>query len=149
MSDEEIHISPAGAEDLPRIKELLVANSLPTEGVDEHWRTFVVARAGEKIIGCGGSEAYQFAALIRSIAVEPEYRSHGIGRRLVRQLLDRLASRGLREFYLLTTTAEAYFKKRGFKPIDRDEVHPQLLSSREFQGACPDTAVCMRLVMLG
>jgi len=149
MSDEEIQISPAAEEDLPRIKELLVANSLPTEGVDEHWRTFIVAREGEKIVGCGGSEAYQFAALIRSIAVEPAYRSHGIGRRLVRQLLDRLASRGLREFYLLTTTAEAYFKRRGFKPIDRDEVHPQLLSSREFQGACPDTAVCMRLVMLG
>ena len=143
MSDEEIHISPAVAEDLPRIKELLVANNLPTEGVDDHWRTFVVARAGETIVGCGGSEAYQFAALIRSVAVEPEYRSHGIGRRLVRQLLDRLASRGLREFYLLTTTAEAYFKRRGFKPIDRDEVHPQLLSSREFQGACPDTAGLM------
>jgi N-acetylglutamate synthase-like GNAT family acetyltransferase len=148
MSDEEIQISPAAAEDLPRIKELLVANALPTDGVDEHWRTFIVARAGEQIVGCGGAEAYQFAALIRSVAVEPEFRSHGIGRRLVRQLLDRLASRGLREFYLLTTTAEGYFKRRGFKPIDRDEVHPQLLSSREFQGACPDTAVCMRLVML-
>ena len=32
--------------------------------------------------------------------------------------------------------------------IDRDEVHPQLLSSREFQDACPSTATCMRLVML-
>ncbi len=62
--------------------------------------------------------------------------------------LDRLAARGLREFYLLTTTAEEYFRKRGFKTIDRDEVHPQLLSSREFQGACPASAVCMRLVML-
>src|SRR3954454_13284495 len=138
----------ATADDLPRIKELLTNSQLPTDGVDEHWRTFVVARNGSRIVGCGGSEAYQFAALIRSIAVEDEYRSHGIGRRLVRQLLDRLASRGLREFYLLTTTAEAYFRKRGFKTIDRDEVHPQLLASREFQDACPSSAICMRLVML-
>ena len=144
----EITIAPAREEDLTAIKALLTANSLPTEGVDEHWKTFLVARDDGALVACGGAEAYQFAALIRSIAVVPEYRSHGLGRRIVRQLLDRLASRGLREFYLLTTTAEAYFKKRGFKTIDRDEVHPQLLSSREFQDACPASAVCMRLVML-
>src|SRR5262245_36476439 len=146
--DREISIRPASADDLEGIKQLLIANDLPIAGVDEHWRTFLVARDGERLVGCGGAEAYQFAALIRSIAVESEYRSHGLGRRIVRQLLDRLASRGLREFYLLTTTAEGYFRKRGFKVIDRDEVHPQLLGSAEFQGACPDTAVCMRLVML-
>ncbi len=147
MSDD-ITIIPAQAADLETIKSLLASNGLPTAGVDDHWKTFLIARDGDKVVGCGGAEAYQFAALIRSVAVAPEYRSHGIGRKLVRQLLDRLASRGLREFYLLTTTAEAYFRKRGFKPIDRDEVHPQLLSSREFQDACPDTAICMRLVML-
>jgi amino-acid N-acetyltransferase len=144
----EITIAPARAEDLEAIKELLVGSNLPVQGVDDHWKTFVIARDGDEIVGCGGAEAYQFAALIRSVAVKPEYRSQGVGRRLVRQLLDRLASRGLREFYLLTTTAEDYFKRRGFKPIDRDEVHPQLLASREFQDACPESAVCMRLVML-
>ncbi|HEX8251847.1 MAG TPA: arsenic resistance N-acetyltransferase ArsN2 [Thermoanaerobaculia bacterium] len=144
----EITISPASADDLDAVKALLVASGLPTAGVDEHLKTFLVARDGDTLVGCGGAEAYQFAALIRSIAVDPNYRSSGLGRRLVRQLLDRLASRGLREFYLLTTDAEGYFKKRGFKVIDRDEVHPQLLSSREFQDACPDSAVCMRLVML-
>lgn len=146
MSD--ITITPASAADLEPIKALLEASGLPTAGVDDHWKTFIVARDGEKLVGCGGAEAYQVAALLRSIAILPEYRSNGIGRRIVRQLLDRLASRGLREFYLLTTTAEEYFRKRGFKPIDRDEVHPQLLSSREFQDACPTTATCMRLVML-
>ncbi len=144
----EITISPATAADVEAIKTLLIENELPTAGVDDHWKTFLVARDGDKIVACGGAEAYQFAALLRSVAVKPEHRSHGLGRRIVRQLLDRLASRGLREFYLLTTTAEAYFKKRGFKTIDRDEVHPQLLSSREFQDACPESAVCMRLVML-
>jgi N-acetylglutamate synthase-like GNAT family acetyltransferase len=144
----EITISAATAADLAAIKALLEESGLPTAGVDDHWKTFVVARDGDAVVACGGAEAYQFAALIRSIAVMPAYRSHGLGRRIVRQLLDRLASRGLREFYLLTTTAEEYFRKRGFKTIDRDEVHPQLLSSREFQDACPSTATCMRLVML-
>jgi N-acetylglutamate synthase-like GNAT family acetyltransferase len=146
--EQEIRISAASAGDVPAIKKLLEANGLPVAGVDEHWKTFVVARDGGRAVGCGGSEPYAAVALIRSIAVAPEYRSHGLGRRIVRQLIDRLASRGLREFYLLTTTAEEYFKKRGFKTIDRDEVHPQLLQSREFQDACPASAVCMRLVML-
>ena len=144
----DITITPATAADLESIKALLVASGLPTAGVDDHWKTFIVAKDGENIVACGGAEAYQFAALIRSVAVEEKYRSHGLGRRIVRQLLDRLASRGLREFYLLTTTAEEYFRKRGFKVIDRDEVHPQLLSSREFQDACPESATCMRLVMM-
>jgi amino-acid N-acetyltransferase len=143
----EITIKPASASDLEPIKEILRACELPTAGVDDHWKTFLVARDGERLIACGGAEAHQFAALIRSIAVLPEYRGSGIGRRLVRQLIDRLASRGLREFYLLTTNAEEYFKKRGFRPIDRDQVHPQLLESHEFRRACPDTAICMRLVM--
>ena len=145
---DEIVIAPAKATDIASIKLILQANQLPVQGVDDHWRTFLVARDGEKIVACGGAEAYPIAALIRSIAVLPDYRSHGLGRRLVRQLLDRLASHGLREFYLLTTTAESYFQKRGFQKIERDEVHPQLLASREFQDACPSSAVCMRLVML-
>lgn len=144
----EITIRPASESDLDGIRSLLAANELPIDGIEEHWKTFLVAHDGTELVACGGAEAYQFAALLRSVAVRPDHRSQGLGRRIVRQLLDRLASRGLREFYLLTTNAEAYFKKRGFKTIDRDEVHPQLLSSREFQGACPDTAVCMRLVML-
>jgi amino-acid N-acetyltransferase len=147
MAEDEITISGAIADDVPVIKQLLLANKLPIDGIDEHWKTFIVARDGEDIVGCGGAEAHKLAALIRSVAVAGSHRGRSIGRRIVRQLLDRLASRGIREFYLLTTTAQPYFAKRGFKPIDRDEIHPQLLGSAELQGACPDSAVCMRLVM--
>jgi amino-acid N-acetyltransferase len=143
-----IAVSAACAGDVEEIKRLLVDLALPTAGVDDHWKTFVVAREGKRMVACGGSEAYANAALLRSIAVSPEYQSGGIGRRLVRELIDRLASRGIREFYLLTETAEEYFRKRGFTPIDRDQVPPQVLTSREFQDACPKSAVCMRLMML-
>lgn len=144
----EIVIEPATASDLEPIRKLLTENDLPLAGVDDHWKTFIVARDGESVVACGGAEAYPTVALIRSVAVGSTHRNHGLGRRIVRQLLDRLSSRGIREFYLLTTTAEEYFRRRGFKTVDRDEVHPQLLVSREFQDACPASAVCMRLVML-
>src|SRR5688500_9949388 len=71
----EIVSTPAKAEDLFPIKDLLFASGLPTAGVDEHWKTFIVARDGDKIVACGGAEAYQFAALIRSVAVAHDYRS--------------------------------------------------------------------------
>lgn len=142
-----VNVAPAAPADLPGVLTLLQTVGLPTSGVTENIGTFVVARDGDRVVACGGAEAHEFAALIRSVAVDPEYQHHGLGRRIVRDLLDRLASRGLREFYLLTTTAEEFFRKRGFRVIDRDEVHPQLLGSTEFNGACPDTAICMRLVM--
>lgn len=144
---EELEIRAAHPGDLPEILELLGNASLVIDGVEEHVGTFVIARDGGEMVGCGGAEAYQFAALIRSIVVRPDYRGNGLGRRLVRELLDRLVSRGLREFYLLTIDAEPFFRRRGFRTIDRDEIHPQLLGSAELQGACPDDAVCMRLVM--
>jgi amino-acid N-acetyltransferase len=142
-----IAITSATEHDIDSIRALLVENGLPTAGVDDHWQTFLIARDGDRIIGCGGSETYPAAALIRSIAVAPEYRKSGIGRKIVRHLLDRLTENGLRDFYLLTTTAEEYFKKRGFKRIAREEMHPDLLASRLLQDACPASAVCMRLVM--
>ncbi|MHB0970885.1 MAG: arsenic resistance N-acetyltransferase ArsN2 [Thermoanaerobaculia bacterium] len=142
-----VNVAPAAPADLPGVLALLHTVGLPTSGVAENIGTFVVAHDGGRVVACGGAEAHEFAALIRSVAVDPEYQHHGLGRRIVRELLDRLASRGLREFYLLTTTAEEFFRKRGFRVIDRDEVHPQLLGSTEFNGACPETAICMRLVM--
>jgi len=143
----ELEIRAANGEDLNGVLALLGANGLPVEGVADHLKTFIVARDGDQLVGCSGAEAYSFVALVRSIAVDETYRGIGLGRRLTREILDRLSSRGVREFYLLTNDAEEYFKKRGFKTIDRDEVHPQVLASSEFNGVCEDTAVCMRLVM--
>src|SRR5207244_1603768 len=108
----DVSIAAAKSHDVPLIKQILEQNQLPTAGVDDHLRTFLVARDGERIVGCGGAETYPVAALLRSIAVIPEYRRNGVARKIVRHLIDHLASRGLREFYLLTTTAEEYFKKR-------------------------------------
>ena len=143
---DDMKIRPAKLEDVVEIVLLLEDCELPVAGVQENINTFLVAFDGEKLVGCCGAEAHQFAALIRSLAVDVEYRGIGLGRRLTREMIDRLASRGLREFYLLTTTAEDFFKRRGFRTIDRDEIHPQLTGSPEFE-ICPETAVAMRLVM--
>jgi len=128
----------------------------------KRWKLYaMVALAGPVLVMCGVM-GYYYVVFSRMI----DARIHGEIQRVdprvfarpfevrrgqavsPRQLIDRLASRGLREFYLLTTTAEAYFRKRGFSKIEREEVNPQLLQSHEFQDACPASAVCMRLQML-
>lgn len=142
-----IRFAAATAADVPDIKLLLAENGLPTVGLDDHWKDFVVAREGRALAGCGGAEVYDDAALIRSIAVAAPRRGSGIGDQIVRRLLDDLKKRGVGELYLLTTTAEKYFGKRGFEKVDRARVPPQLLRSHEFQDACPTTATCMRLAI--
>jgi amino-acid N-acetyltransferase len=54
-------------------------------------------------------------------------------------------SGGARELYLLTTTAEGYFPRLGFERIARDELPAALAASEELRGACPASAVTMRL----
>lgn len=147
MNLEDLKIRAALEPDLEDVISLLIDEDLNIEGVHENIGNFVVALDGEDLVGCGGAEAFQFVALIRSVAVHPDHRSNGVGRRIVREMLDRLSSRGLREFYLVTENAEGWFRKRGFKPCDRDEVHPQVLASTEFAHA-PEEAVVMRLQML-
>ncbi len=147
MSIENVKIRAALEPDLEDVISLLIDEDLNIDGVHENIGSFVVAMEGDELVGCGGAEAFQFVALIRSVAVEPDHRSRGIGRRIVREMLDRLSSRGLREFYVVTEKADGWFRKRGFKPCERDEVHPQILASTEFEHA-PEEAVVMRLQML-
>jgi amino-acid N-acetyltransferase len=147
MSLDDITIRAAAESDLDDVLSLLIDLDLNVDGVHENIGNFVVALKGSEIAGCGGAEAFQFVALIRSVAVHPDHRGKGLGRRIVREMLDRLSSRGLREFYVVAPGAEAWFRKRGFKPCDRDEVHPQILESSELAQA-PENASVMRLQML-
>ena len=55
-----------------------------------------------------------------------------------------IVGHGATTVFLLTTTAERYFPKLGFKTIARDDVPASVQSSIEFQGACPASAIVMR-----
>ena len=57
--------------------------------------------------------------------------------------------RGIRDVFLLTTTAEQYFPRFGFACVGRESVPKAVQVSAEFQGACPTTATVMRKSMRG
>jgi amino-acid N-acetyltransferase len=81
---------------------------------------------------------------LRSVAVRPAWRSHAVGRELVRRIVREAEGRGLHALYLLTTTAEHYFPRFGFERIERTDVAPEIAETVEFKSACPASAVAMK-----
>jgi N-acetylglutamate synthase-like GNAT family acetyltransferase len=133
----------AAPADLAAVEELLTASGLPLDGVPEALDTFVVAEAGPDLVGVAGLEICCDNALLRSVAVRPEWRSHGVGRALVTRVIADAEARGLRALYLLTTTAERYFPSFGFHTIARDQVPADIRETAEFREACPASATVM------
>ena len=113
------------------------------DGVREALTDFVVAQAGEDVVGVAGLEVCCDNALLRSVAVLPEWRSHGLGRALVTRIITDADARGIRALYLLTTTAERYFPSFGFRQVARDDVPADIRETAEFKGACPASAAVM------
>ncbi|HET7600112.1 MAG TPA: hypothetical protein VFK09_07450, partial [Gemmatimonadales bacterium] len=48
-----------------------------------------------------------------------------------------------RDAYLLTTTADRWFRRLGFVPVERSALPAALAGSEELKGACPASAVAM------
>src|SRR5690349_10212557 len=102
-------LRPARPDDLPAVERLLTASELPTDGVAAALPDFVVAEADGTLVGVAGLEVCCEHALLRSVAVDPEWRSHGVGRALVTRVISDAEARGIQALYLLTTSAERYF----------------------------------------
>jgi amino-acid N-acetyltransferase len=126
------------------VLSLLERSKLPTEGVADSFSHFLIAEGDGKLIGVAGLELYGGSALLRSVAVEEDWRGSGVGRVLVERALDLARERGIEDIYLLTTTAEHYFPKFGFTCVSRDSVAEGIRGSVEFQCACPASAKVMR-----
>jgi amino-acid N-acetyltransferase len=138
-------IRAATISDLPRVERLLTASELPLAGVRDSLRDFIVAEVGDDIVGVAGLEVCCDDALLRSVAVLPDWRSRGLGRALVTRAISDAEARGIRALYLLTTSAERYFPGFGFTKVDRDAVPPEVKATEEFTSACPASATAMRL----
>jgi len=144
-----IVLRAAVPEDLEAVRALLRDAKLPLEGVEsqfgEAW-TVAVRREG-RIVGTAAVETYGACGLLRSAVVVPPLRGLGLGEALTRNRLAWARARGVREVWLLTTTAADFFDRFGFVPVDRAAAPPALQGSAEFGGACPAGAACLRLVL--
>ncbi|MBL8189341.1 MAG: GNAT family N-acetyltransferase [Acidobacteria bacterium] len=141
-----VTISRATASELDEVLALLGEVNLPTEGVAEHFGEFLVARVGERLVGCVGQERYGDVTLLRSLAVSPELQGSGLGKTLTARLLDEALSAGVSEVVLLTTTAREFFARQfGFAETARSKFDQVLEASPEWRLPRCSSAVCMCL----
>jgi arsenite methyltransferase len=136
-------IKNATVDDLAEIKELLIVSDLPIVGIDSNVNDFIVADNGQ-IIGVIGTHYYETKALLRSFAVTSKLRKSGVGMALFQQLQKQLKSPNIKEVYLLTETAQEYFKRLGFYEINRDQMPSPLLEKSGLNQACPSTSHYMK-----
>lgn len=134
----------ASAQDEAGIRRLLEAASLPTADLDaDLLRGFLVEREAGGIVAVGALQWLDGDALLRSVAVAAERRGSGHGRRMVEALEQQAAGRGCRSLFLLTTTAERFFERLGYRRLARDQATPALRSTLEFSSLCPSTSALM------
>lgn len=123
---------------------LLAAANLPTSDLtDEQLTRFLYCGPAAAPSGLIGLEIYGNDALLRSLVVDPTLRSKGLGSTLVDRAEAQAATHGVGTLYLLTTTAEAFFSRRGYRRIDRTMAPPAIRSTREFAGLCPASSAFM------
>jgi len=130
---------PTVADDAPR--DALAAAGLPVDDLDDPNLALLRFRlpAGDTV-GYGGFERHGDAALLRSIVVLPAYRGSGIGRNLMLLLMRRAFDAGAQQGYALTTSADDWLEKLGFKRFDRAQVPEEILQTRQATQLYPSDA---------
>lgn len=129
--------------DYDKIRSLLESNNLPYDDIISSNVEFISSRSNGKLVGCIGIEKYGKDGLLRSLAVDDEYKNAGIGKSLLNELISRSKNEGIERLHLLTTTAEQYFAKSGFRYAERSRAPKAILNSREFSEICPSNSIYM------
>lgn len=149
MEAPGVTVRPARAGDLPRVETLLIESHLLLDGVADALPTFVVAEHDGALVGVAGLEVCRDNALLRSVAVAPEWRSRGLGRELVTRVISAAEARGVHALYLLTMTAEHWYPRFGFAKVSREDVPADVRATEEFRSACPASATVMARTLTG
>jgi len=122
---------------------LLQQNKLPVEDINRNTPLFTL-HDDQHLLGIVGIEISGDAALLRSLCINEDHRNSGGGRLLVTFIENYAQEKGIKEMYLLTTTAASFFSKRGYKVTDRNMVPAGILQMSEFSFVCPHSATVMK-----
>ena len=137
-------ITGARASDHGAIVRLLDAADLPyrdvTPAMLAHF--LVVWREGE-LCGVIGLEPFPRVGLLRSLAVAGTERGRGLGIALTRALERHARDLGIEELYLLTTTADRFFGKLGYRQVPRGDAPAEIRGTTEFRELCAESSVLM------
>jgi len=138
-----MNIVPASQNSFSAAIELLKKNNLPTEDINPGTQLFVTEE-NDSVIGTVAVEYNFDVALLRSLSVSEQKRNSGIGQMLVDFIENYVQKQGVRLIYLLTTSAEAFFLKKGYKSIDRNEVPDFIKNTKEYSVICSSSSTLMK-----
>lgn len=141
-----MNIVPASSVHFEKAIALLQQNQLPVDDIHTGTQLFI-AEENNDVIGTIAVEYDYDTALLRSLSVAPGKREKGIGIELVKFIEDYVKQQGVREIYLLTTTAADFFTKRNYVSVERSGVPDFIRQTSEFSGICPSTATVMKKTM--
>jgi amino-acid N-acetyltransferase len=122
----------ARTSDIPEIKRLvdtyagriLLEKNLVTlyEAVQEFW----VAETGGEVVGCGALHVlWADLGEVRTVAVDPRLKGHGIGHAIVDRLLEVARDLQLRRLFVLTFET-GFFGRHGFTEIEGTPVNAEV-----------------------
>jgi amino-acid N-acetyltransferase len=98
-------------------EEVMLPRALP-ELYENIWE-FTVAEKDGRIAACGALRLYnEEIAEIRSLCVDPQQKTSGLGRTVTGQLMREARDLGLKRVFALTMVAD-FFSKMGFYPVER------------------------------
>ncbi len=117
--------------------------------MSENIRDFSLAFSGPTLVGCGALHFYSpTSGEIRSLAVDPEAKSRGIGRQVLVHLEAEAREYGLHSIFAFTYVV-GFFERLGFQQVERGElplkVWKDCLRCPKFQ-SCDEIAVVKYLV---
>jgi len=131
------------AESFETFRSLLQLANLPADDLDFKKHLLIGFYDGITPVATGGLEIYNPYALLRSLSVKFGVRGLSLGSTITEQLIGHAKSKGIEAVYLLTETAHAFFLKKGFRDVAREDVPQEIKSSSEFSHVCSTSAVCM------
>lgn len=129
--------------EITSIKKLLHSVGLPDSDLENAPVHFVGIRENNEIIASGALEIYGKNAVLRSVAVKKDFQKSGFGKQIVGFLEQKAGEQEIEKLFLLTTTAESFFKKLKYHTIQRDLCPDVIKTSEQFKSVCPYTAICL------
>lgn len=129
-------------EALAGLASALEAAGLRAHDLDQPGHRFYRLEAGGVTVGYAGLEICGPDGLLRSV-VSTVY-GVGFGRRVVEATVEEARRLGVERLWLLTETAEEFFRRMGFKPADRSAAPSAIAATEQFASLCPAAAVFMK-----
>jgi len=125
----EVEVRKATMSDIHALLKLI--NSYAADGImlprtefemSENIRDFSVAYLGSQLIGCGALHFYTpTSGEVRSLAVDPSLKAHGVGKLMMEALEVEAVDNHLHAIFAFTYVPE-FFQKMGFQQVERGEL---------------------------